>query len=155
MTAPARIHPRDLIITAGPGIPTGLVIPASELQERFSRSSGPGGQSVNTTDSRAELIFDIAGSGVLNEAQKARVISALGARVVDGAVVVAASEERSQLRNRNAARARLAELLRDALAPPPPVRRPRRPSLAARQRRLDAKQHRATIKTNRRRPAGE
>jgi ribosome-associated protein len=107
---------------------------------------------VNTTDSRVELSFDIAASMVLSELQRARLLSALATRLVDGAIVIAASEERSQLRNRNAARARLADLLREALAPPPPPRRARRPSAAARQRRLDAKKHRASVKTTRRRP---
>jgi ribosome-associated protein len=98
----------------------GLLLPADELVERFSRSSGPGGQSVNTTDSRVELRFDVAGSRALPASVKDRLQRRLAARLVDGAIVVVASEHRSQLRNREAARARLAALLRSALVPPPP-----------------------------------
>lgn len=141
----------DLRVPPGPGLPQGLVIPAAELVERFSRSSGPGGQSVNTTDSRVELDYDVATSSALSDAQRARALGRLTARLVDGRLVVAASEHRSQHRNRVAARERLAELLRAALAPPPPVRRPTRPSRAAKQRRLTAKRHRAETKSLRRR----
>src|SRR6202012_5670698 len=95
-----------------------LVIPAGELRERFSRSSGPGGQGVNTTDSRVELSWDAANSAALTDAQRDRVLSRLGPRLVDGVLTIAASEQRSQLRNREAARARLAALLLDALEPP-------------------------------------
>jgi ribosome-associated protein len=128
----------------------GLVVPAEELVERFSRSSGPGGQSVNTTDSRVELRFDLAGSPSLPPAVKSRLASRLAPRLVDGAVVIVASEHRSQLRNREAARARLAMLLRDALAPPPPPRRPTRPSRGAREERLADKHRRGALKRRRR-----
>jgi ribosome-associated protein len=128
----------------------GLVVPADELVERFSRSSGPGGQSVNTSDSRVELRFDLAGSPSLPPAVKSRLSSRLAPRLVDGAIVIVASEHRSQLRNREAARARLALLLRDALAPPPPPRRPTRPSRGAREERLADKRRRGEIKRRRR-----
>ena len=105
---------------AGPGLPDGLVIPAAELVERFSRSSGPGGQSVNTTDSRVELEYDVASSAALTDAQRARALRNLGPRLIDGRLVVDASEHRSQHRNRVAARERLADLLRTALAPAAP-----------------------------------
>jgi ribosome-associated protein len=141
---------QDLGVPPGPGLPEGLVIPAAELLERFSRSSGPGGQSVNTTDSRVELSFDVAASAVLSEAQRARALARLVPRLVDGRLVVVASEHRSQHRNRVAARERLAELLRAALAPPPPVRRATRPSRGARERRLAGKRHRAETKALRR-----
>ena len=95
-----------------------LSIPDAELSWRFSRSSGPGGQSVNTTDSRVELSFDVARSPALGPTLRARALERLGDRLVDGVVTVAAEEHRSQLRNRQAARARLAELLRAATAPP-------------------------------------
>jgi ribosome-associated protein len=137
---------RDLEVSSGPGLPTGLVIPAAELVERFSRSSGPGGQSVNTADSRVELEYDVACSTVLSETQRARALANLASRLVDGRLVVDASEHRSQHRNRVAARERLADLLRTALAPPPPLRRPTRPSRRARQRRLDAKRQRGETK---------
>ncbi len=133
---------RDLHVPAGPGLPDGLVVPATELVERFSRSPGPGGQSVNTTDSRVELELDVASSTALTQAQRARALR----RWPSGRVSVAASEHRSQHRNRVAARERLAELLRDALAPPPPPRRPTRPSRAAKERRLRAKKERAATK---------
>lgn len=141
----------DLHVRPGPGVSLGLVVPAAELNERFSRSSGPGGQSVNTTDSRVELEFDLQGSSVLTETQRSRALRFLAARLVDGRITIAASEHRSQLRNRVAARERLADLLREALAPPPPPRRARRPSRAAKQRRLDDKRHRGETKALRRR----
>ncbi len=141
---------RDLRVPPGPGLPDGLLVPAVELVERFSRSSGPGGQSVNTTDSRVELELDVAASSTLTEAQRARALVRLVARLTDGRLVVVASEHRSQHRNRVAARERLAELLRAALAPPPPVRRATRPSRGARERRLAGKRHRAETKALRR-----
>lgn len=143
----------DLQIPAGPGIPTGLVIAGAELTERFSRSSGPGGQSVNTADSRVELEFDVARSAALTDAQRRRVLRRLDSRLhSDGRLSVVAAEHRSQYRNRQAARQRLAELLRAALAPPPPPRRPTRPSRASVRRRLEGKRHRAQLKAMRRRP---
>ncbi|WP_210650411.1 alternative ribosome rescue aminoacyl-tRNA hydrolase ArfB [Nocardioides sp. SYSU D00065] len=134
---------RDLHVPAGPGLPDGLVVPATELVERFSRSPGPGGQSVNTTDSRVELDYDVRTSSALTEAQRARALR----RWPDGRISIAASEHRSQHRNRVAARERLADLLREALAPPPPPRRPTRPSRGARERRLQAKKQRAQTKS--------
>jgi ribosome-associated protein len=100
-----------------------LVIPETELSWRFSRSSGPGGQSVNTTDSRAQVSFDVARSPSLPEHLRQRALTALAGRLVDGVLTVAASEQRSQLQNREAAEQRLAQLLREAVAPPPPPRR--------------------------------
>ena len=127
-----------------------LVIPAAELHERFSHSSGPGGQSVNTADSRAELSFDIERSSVLPEWARARAIERLAGRLADGILTVAASEQRSQLANRQAARARLVALLRDAIAPPRRPRVPTRPGRAANERRLAAKRNRAAVKRARR-----
>jgi ribosome-associated protein len=142
----------DLVLPAGPGVPGGLVVPDSELVERFSRASGPGGQSVNTTDSRVELRWDIAASAVLSERQRERLLTYLGSRAVDGTLSIVASEQRSQLQNRTAARARLRLLVLDALAPPPPPRRATRPSRAAKQRRVEAKRQRGDLKAGRRRP---
>ena len=142
----------DLVLRPARGIPDGLVIPDGELQERFSRSSGPGGQSVNTTDSRVELRWDVASSEALGEEQRARLLQRLAGRITDGTISVAASEHRSQLLNRNAARARLAALVTDALAPPSPARRATKPSRAARQRRLDDKRRRGDLKASRARP---
>ena len=131
-----------------------LVIPGGELRERFSRSSGPGGQSVNTTDSRVELSFDVARSPSLPPHARERALQRLTARLVDGVVTVAAETERSQLMNREAARARLAALLREATAPPPPPRVATKPSRRARERRLEDKRRRAQVKRNRRYQSG-
>jgi ribosome-associated protein len=128
----------------------GAVIPQEELSWRFSRSSGPGGQSVNTTDSRAELSYNLAASEALGPVLKERALRALSGRLVDGVITVTASEHRSQLRNRQAAVSRLAALLTAATAPPPAARRPTRPSRAARERRLAEKQRRSELKRLRR-----
>lgn len=133
-------------------VDSGLTIPESELSWRFSRSSGPGGQGVNTADSRVELVWDVAGSAVLSPVQRERLLERLGGRLVDGKLTIAASEQRAQLRNREAARARLADIVADALRPPAAPRRPTRPSRGARERRLDAKKRRTDIKRLRRPP---
>jgi len=130
------------------GLPRGLHVPGDELDERFSRSSGPGGQGVNTTDSRVELRWSITDSAVLTDAQRAILLARLAGRVIDGTIGVAASEYRSQLRNRLAARERLATLIADALTPTTP-RRPTRPTKASAQRRLDAKSQRSQLKSAR------
>ncbi|SDD01514.1 alternative ribosome rescue aminoacyl-tRNA hydrolase ArfB [Glycomyces harbinensis] len=127
-----------------------LAIPDAELRWRFSRSSGPGGQGVNTTDSRVELVFDLAGTKALPPALVERALARLGTRATDGTVVIAASEFRSQLRNREAALERLAELLRRAIAAPPPSRRPTKPSKGQKRRRLEDKKRRGTVKRLRR-----
>jgi ribosome-associated protein len=132
-----------------------LVIPAGELQMRFSRSSGPGGQSVNTTDSRVELSFDIARSPTLPERERNRALSRLETRLADGVLTVAAETERSQLMNRDAARARLAAVLKEAIAPPPPPRVPTKPTRGARERRLADKRRRGQTKRDRRYDTGE
>lgn len=142
----------ELVIPPGRGLPDGLIISSQELIERFSRSSGPGGQSVNTTDSRVELRWDAAASAALSDSQRAQLLAALAHRLVDGVLSIAASEHRSQLQNRMAARARLRMLVAEALAPPAPARRPTRPSRAARQRRVEAKRQRGEVKARRRRP---
>lgn len=131
-------------------VTSALAIPAEELGWRFSRSGGPGGQGVNTTDSRVELSWDVAGSAALTPMLRDRALERLAGRLVDGVVTITASQFRSQLRNRQAARARLAALIRDAIAPPAPPRRPTRPSNRARQRRLDDKRRRAETKRLRR-----
>ena len=143
----------DLVLPPGRGLPAGLTVPASELVERFSRSSGPGGQGVNTTDSRVELRFDLLHSSALTEVQRSRALEYLAPRLVDGVLSITVSEQRSQLQNRIAARARLANHLSEALAPPPPARRATRPSRGARQRRLDVKKQRGQIKAGRARVA--
>ena len=130
----------------------GVSVPEHELAWRFSRAGGPGGQSVNTTDSRAEVVFDLAGSPSVPEHLRQRALGRLAHRLVDGRVSVVASEYRSQHRNREAARARLAELLERAFAPPAPKRRPTRPTRGSRERRLAGKRRRGDIKSLRRRP---
>lgn len=129
-----------------------LVLPERELHWRFSRASGPGGQGVNTTDSRVELSFDLAGSPSVPEELRERAVGRLAGRLVDGVLTIVASEHRSQLRNREAARDRLAATLRAAMAADPPRRRPTRPSAGARRRRLDAKTRRGAVKRLRGRP---
>jgi ribosome-associated protein len=128
----------------------GFTIPPEELSWRFSRSSGPGGQSVNTTDSQAELSFDLAGTAVLPPVLRDRALAALAGRLSGGVITVAASEFKSQLRNREAAAARLSALLTAATAPPRPPRRPTRPTRSSVERRLADKQRRSRLKRQRR-----
>lgn len=132
----------DLVVPAGPGLRDGAIVPATELTERFSRSPGPGGQSVNTSDTRVELIFDPASSTTWTEDQRRRILSALG----PGPISVTASEHRSQLRNRAAARDRLAAILREAVAPPPAPRRATKPTKGSQRRRVEAKKQRGQTK---------
>ncbi|MCH8628363.1 aminoacyl-tRNA hydrolase [Arsenicicoccus piscis] len=145
----------DLVVPPGPGLPHGLVIPAVELHEQFSRSSGPGGQGVNTTDSRVQLSFDLDGSTALTDAQRERLRAALAGRLLDGVVTITASATRSQRQNRAAARLRLVTLLREALAPPPPRRRKTKPTKGSQSRRLAAKSRRSEIKARRGRVTDE
>jgi ribosome-associated protein len=130
----------------------GVTIPAGELTWRFSRASGAGGQHVNTSDTRVELSWDLDASTVLSATQRERARRRLSRELVDGVVTVTASERRSQLRNRTAARERLGELIAKAIAPPPPPRRPTRPTTASRERRVAAKQRRSETKRLRRPP---
>ncbi|NED96612.1 aminoacyl-tRNA hydrolase [Phytoactinopolyspora alkaliphila] len=127
-----------------------VVIPEAELHWRFFRSSGPGGQSVNTTDSRVELSYDVAASAALSPTLKARALQRLAGRLTDGVLTVSASEHRSQLRNREAAEARLAQILAEALAPPARARRPTKPSRGSVERRLTSKRKRSETKRRRR-----
>ncbi|MWB97808.1 alternative ribosome rescue aminoacyl-tRNA hydrolase ArfB [Agromyces seonyuensis] len=129
-----------------------ITIPESELSWRFSRSSGPGGQGVNTADSRVELSWDVAGSGILLPVDRDRLLGRLGDRLVDGVLTIAASEHREQLRNREAARDRLAAVVAAALRPPAPPRRATKPTKGSAERRLRAKTQRSDVKQLRRRP---
>jgi ribosome-associated protein len=128
---------------------TAFVVPDTALSWRFSRASGPGGQGVNTTDSRVELSLDVS---TLPEAVRERVRARLANRLVGDVLTIVAAEHRSQLRNRDAARRRLAALLTGALAPDPPKRRPSKPSKSARARRMDEKTRRGQVKRLRGRP---
>src|SRR5690625_1266032 len=144
----------DLRVPPGPGAPGGLTVPETELVERFSHASGPGGQGVNTTDSRVQLSLDIATTTALDETQRQRALSRLTPRLSGTVLTVSAAEHRSQRRNRVAARERLAALLREAIVPPT-VRRPTRPTRASQRRRLEGKRIRSQIKRNRMRPGPE
>ena len=144
----------DLRIPAGPGCPRGLVVPAGELVERFSHASGPGGQGVNTADSRVQLSLDLATTTALNDKQRERALSVLGDRLSGTILTITAAETRSQRRNRAAARERLAHVLRSALTPPTP-RRATKPTRASKLRRLADKKRRAEVKARRRRPDAE
>lgn len=127
-----------------------VVIPEAELSWRFSRASGPGGQSVNTTDSRVELSYDVAASAALGPTLKTRALQRLAGRLANGVLTVTASEHRSQLRNRKAAELRLAQMLEQAIAPSPRRRRPTKPSRASVERRLAIKRRRSDSKRLRR-----
>lgn len=133
----------DLPVTAR------LVVPAGMLGWRFSRSSGPGGQGVNTADSRVELSVRPLEIPGLSEHQQARLTERLRARLVDGVLTIAASEHRQQLRNREAARARMAMAIGQALAPPAPARRKTKPTRGSKERRITAKKQRGQLKKQR------
>ena len=145
----------ELRVPPGPGVPDGLVVPAGELTEQFSRAGGPGGQGVNTTDSRVQLSLDLATTTSLTERQRERALARLSPRPVGTTLTVDASEHRAQRRNRSAARERMAALLREALAPPPPSRRATKPTRGSQRRRLAAKSRRGEIKRARSRPSGD
>lgn len=142
----------ELRIPPTPGAPAGLVIPVGELVERYSHASGPGGQGVNTADSRVQLSFDIAASAVLDDAQRERLLRRLRPRLAGTVLTIVAAGYRSQRRNRIAARERLVALLSEGLAPPPPPRRATRPSRSSIDRRLTNKRRRGETKRFRARP---
>ena len=127
-----------------------FVVRAAELSERFSRSSGPGGQGVNTADSRVELSFDVARSPSVPEWLRRRVLHRLRSRLTHGVLTVAASEHRAQLQNRAAARERMALTLREAATAPPPIRRPTKPTRGSKERRIANKKRRGDVKQGRR-----
>lgn len=144
----------DLHVRPGPGIPEGITIPSAELTERFSHSSGPGGQGVNTADSRVQLSLNIATTTSLTEVQRIRALERLHSRLSDGVLTITASNQRSQRGNRAAARERLADALREAITPPTSRRRST-PTRASRIRRLEAKRRRSNLKLERRRPQAD
>ncbi len=128
-----------------------LTIPSSNLRWRFSRSPGPGGQGVNTTDSRVELLLDLANCTCLGPFRRARLLQHFQTRLVEGCLRVVVAEERSQWQNRQKALHRLAELLREGLQPPPRSRKATRPGRGAEKRRLETKKKRGDLKRQRRR----
>jgi ribosome-associated protein len=137
--------PGDLQVTSS------VLIPEAELSWRFSRSSGPGGQGVNTTDSRVELLWDVAATSALGPTLKARALERLADRLVEGTVLsVTASEQRSQYQNRLAAERRLVDAVAAAIAPPPRPRRPTRPTRGSVDRRIAEKKRRGETKRLRR-----
>ncbi|MFJ8717733.1 alternative ribosome rescue aminoacyl-tRNA hydrolase ArfB [Streptomyces violaceus] len=134
----------------GPHVIRGSVsLPEAELLWRFSRSSGPGGQHVNTSDSKVELSFDLAKTEALPEVWKQRALERLAGRLVDGVVTVRSSEHRSQWRNRESAAVRLAALLAEATAPPPKPRKQTRIPRGINERRLREKKQRSETKRGR------
>jgi ribosome-associated protein len=124
----------------------GVVIPEGELRWRFSKASGPGGQGVNTTDSRVQVTFDLAQSPSVPDVLKARAIRRLGPRVHEGSITITAMESRSQWQNRRSARIRLMEVLRQAMASPPRQRRATRPTRGSVERRISEKKARGQVK---------
>ena len=129
-------------------------LPTSELEFRATRSGGPGGQHVNTSSTRVELVFDLAASPTLTEAERALARRRLRSRLdAEGRLRVVAQDERSQYRNRRLATERFCALMRDALAPPPPPRRPSKPTRASTEERLERKRRDAVRKRMRRPPA--
>ncbi|WP_245813844.1 alternative ribosome rescue aminoacyl-tRNA hydrolase ArfB [Rhodococcus marinonascens] len=129
-----------------------LIVPAAELHWRFSRSSGPGGQGINTTDSRVQLAVNLSTLSTLSPEQLGRMQIQLAHRLVDGMITVTASDMRSQLRNRRSARARMSALLRDALLTEPRKRRPTTATKGSHRRRLEGKKQRAQTKNLRKKP---
>jgi ribosome-associated protein len=127
-----------------------IVIPDEELELHFVRSSGPGGQNVQKVSSAVQLRMDVARSPSLPEAVKQRVVSIAGRRMTsDGVIIIIAQRHRTQLRNREDALARLVEILKQAAAPPPPARRPTKPTRGSVERRLASKSGRSAIKVSR------
>lgn len=129
-----------------------LTVPASELGWRFSRSSGPGGQHVNTSDSRAELLWNLAESSVLTQEQRELLLERFSKRLVNGVITVAAHEQRSQLRNREIALEKLGALVAAALLPDTAPRKNTKPSRGSKRRHQAAKQQRSATKQLRQRP---
>ena len=127
-----------------------VVVPEAELMWRFSRSSGPGGQGVNTSDSRVELSLDVARSAALSPTMRERALTRLQDRLVDGVLTVSASEQRSQWQNRLSAERKLVDALSAAIAPPPRPGVATRPTLGSKRRRVDAKKQRGQTKRLRR-----
>jgi len=128
----------------------GLVLPASAISIRFSRSGGPGGQNVNKVETKAEVLFDLAGTTLLGPADRARAMARLASRLTkEGVLAVACDRTRHRERNLREALERMGEILRAAILPPRP-RRPTRPTRASKERRLDEKRRRSARKRDRR-----
>ena len=126
-----------------------LVIPLNEIQWRFSRSSGAGGQNVNKTDSRVEIVFNVKNSKVLSSFQKFRINAQLKGKIVKGCICIAVQEKRTQYQNRQLALTKLANILQDSLKPPAKTRIGTKPSQASQKRRIESKKKRGEVKKNR------
>ena len=135
----------DLIITPR------LVIPSKELKWRFSRSSGPGGQKVNKTNTRVEIIFNIEESKVLSDYQKKVLTKKLKTKLVNNCICLAVQDERNQLLNRQLAIVRISSIIRNSLKTLSKVRKATKPSKASHKRRLESKKKRGELKKNRQR----
>ena len=135
----------DLIITPR------LVIPSSELKWRFSRSSGPGGQNINKTNTRVEIIFNVRESKALNDYQKLVITKKLKSKLVNNCICIAVQDQRNQLINRKLAIIRIESLIRNSLKNPSKIRKATKPSIASQKRRLDSKKKRGELKKNRQR----
>jgi ribosome-associated protein len=145
------VGPYDAAMTALK-LPFGVSVPETELDVRASRSSGPGGQSVNTSDSKVELRWSVRESSALTDVQRERVLRRLSSRLTsDGVLILQGSEHRSQHRNREAVRARFRAVVGEALEPPK-KRRTTKPTRGSKERRLRAKKHRSEVKRLRQRP---
>ena len=128
---------------------TNLEIPANEIQWRFSRSSGSGGQNVNKTDSRVEIVFNVFDSKALSPYQKHRILIQNDVKLTNGCICIAVQDKRSQYQNRQLALSRLSSTLRDLLKSPPKKRRETIPSRSSQRKRVDSKKKRGELKRNR------
>ena len=126
-----------------------LEIPANEIEWRFSRSSGSGGQNINKTDTRVEIIFDVSGSKALTPYQKHRIIDQDKIKLVKNCVCITVQEKRTQYLNRQLALSRLASTLRDLLKPLPKKRKPTIPTRSSQIKRVKSKKKRGELKKNR------
>ena len=130
-------------------INTKLEIPASEIQWKFSRSSGAGGQNVNKTESRAEIVFNVSESKTLTPYQKHRISIQDEVKLINGSICITVQDKRTQYQNRKLALSRLASTLREILKPPPKKRRETIPTRSSQKKRVESKKKRGEIKRNR------
>ena len=126
-----------------------LEIPANEIQWRFSKSSGAGGQNVNKINSRVEIIFNVSESKTLTPYQKYRISIQKKIKLINGCICIAAQDKRTQYQNRQLALSRLASTLKELLKPPPKKRRETIPTRSSQKKRVDSKKKRGEIKRNR------
>ena len=126
-----------------------LEIPSNEIQWRFSRSSGAGGQNVNKTDTRVEIVFNISDSKTLTPYHKNRILIQDKIKLINGCICIAVQDKRSQYQNRQLALIRLASTLRELLKPPPKKRRETNPTRSSQRKRIESKKKRGALKRNR------